>query len=117
MQSLRNPNTVAAIIDALRHVHRDSAARLMLIQGMTMADLIDSLLRSPIKNREAVRLVRHALGSDDFLIEPEIAGPSHIAYIYDPPGSLHVVDIAIDTPQGTLTSAEIRLRLRDPETV
>jgi hypothetical protein len=35
----------------------DSLAPLMLIQGMTVADLINSLLRSPIKNGEAIRLV------------------------------------------------------------
>ena len=89
----------------------------MLVQGVTLADLINSLLRSPIKNGEAVKLVTHALGSGDFLIEPEIAGPSHIAYVYDPPGSLHVIDIAIDTTKGKLASTGIRLRLRDPEAV
>ena len=115
MQSLRHPNVVAAMIDALSSVHGDSAAHLMLIHGTTLADLIGSLLRSPIKNPEAVKLITRALGSDAFLIEPDIAGASHIAYIYHPPGSLHVVDIAIDTTQGTLASADIRLRLRDVE--
>ncbi len=115
LQSLKDPNSVAAIMDALRRVHGDAGARLMLVGGMTLADLIGALLRSPIKNREAVKLVTHALGSGDFLIEPEIAGPSHLAYIYDPPWSLHVVDIAIDTTGGKLASAEIRLRLKDVE--
>ena len=115
MPSLKDPNSVASIIDALRRVHGDAAARLMLITGMTLADLIDALLRSPIKNHEAVKLATHALGSGDFLVEPEIAGPSHIAYVYDPPWSLHVIDLAIDTTQGTLTSAEIRLRLKNVE--
>jgi hypothetical protein len=117
LQSLKDPNTVVAIVDALRHVHGDPVARLMIIEGLTLADLIDSLLRSPIKNREAIKLATHAIGSSDFLVEPQIAGPSHIAYIYDPPGSLHVVDIAIDTTQGQLASMGIRLRLRDPETI
>ena len=45
MQSLKDPNTVAAIIDALRHEYTDSLARLILIEGMTLADLINSLLR------------------------------------------------------------------------
>ena len=112
MQSLRDPNTVAGIIDALRRVHGDALARLMLIEGVTLADLMGSLLRSPTKNREAVRLVTHALGSGDFIVEPEIAAVSHLTYIYDPPKSLHVVDVAIETPDGTITSAEIRLRLR-----
>lgn len=112
MQSLKDPNTVAAIINALRHEYGDGLARLMLIEGMTLADLTNSLLRSPIKNGEAVKLVTHALASGDFLVEPEIVGPSHIAYTYDPPGSLHVVDIAIDTTQGKLASADIHIRLR-----
>lgn len=115
MHSLRDPITVAAIIDALTHVHGHSIARLMLMQGVTLADLVDSLLHSPIKNREAVRLVTQALGSGDFAVDPEIVGPSHIAYVYDPPRSLHVVDIAIDTAQGRVASTDIRLRLRDPK--
>jgi len=117
LQSPKGPNPVAAICNALSHEYGDSLARLMLIQGMTLADLINSLLRSPIKNSEAIRLVTHALGSVDFLVEPQIVGPSHIAYIYDRPGSLHVVDIGIDTTQGQLASTGIRLCLRDRETI
>ena len=117
MQSFKDPNAVASIVDALRHAHGDAVARLMLIKGLTLADLIESLLRSPIKNREAIKLANHALGSGDFLAEPQIGGPSHISYIYDPPRSLHVVDIAIDTPHGTIPSIDIRLRLRDIDAV
>jgi hypothetical protein len=117
MRSLKDPETVAAIIDAVTRVDGESIARLMLVHGVTLAELIASLLRSPIKNREAIRLVTQALGSGDFIVEPEIAGPSHIAYIYDRPGSLHVVDIAIDSTQGRLASADIRLRLRDAKAV
>jgi len=117
LQSVRDPSLVAAIINALTHEYGDSLARLILIEGVTLADLVNSLLRSPIRNGEAIRLVTHALGSDDFLVEPEIVGPSHIAYIYDPPGSLYVVDIAIDTTHGQLASTGIRLRLRDPEAI
>ena len=113
MQSLREPNTVAAIIDALRRVHGDALARLMLIEGVTLADLIDSLLHSPIRNREAVKLVTDALGSGDFIVEPEIAAVSHLMYIYDRPKSLQVVDVAIETPNATIPSADIRLRLRN----
>jgi hypothetical protein len=115
LESAKQPDLVTAMLDALSSVLGDSAARLMLIQGTTLADLIGWMLRSPIKNAEAIKLVTQALGSNVFLIEPEIAGPSHIAYIYDPPGSLHVVDIAIDTTQGRVVSAAIRLRLRDVE--
>ena len=112
LQSFNDPNAVASIVGALRHAHGDAGARLMLIEGLTLADLIESLLRSPIKNREAIRLAIHALGSGDFLTEPQIGGPSHISYIYDPPRSLHVVDIAINTTGGTIPSANIRLQLR-----
>jgi len=117
LQSLRDPNLVAAIVNALSHEYGDSLARLMLIEGVTLADLINSLLRAPIRNGEAIRLVTHALGSEDFLVEPDIAGPSHIAYVYDRPGSLNVVDIAIDTTHGQVSSTGIRLRLRAPETI
>jgi glycosylphosphatidylinositol transamidase (GPIT) subunit GPI8 len=117
MRSIRDTKTVAAIIDALTHVDGDSIARVMLIQGVTLADLIDSLLSSPIKNGEAIKLITQALGSDDFLIEPEIVGLSHIAYIYDPPESLHVVDIVVETTQGKLASKDIRVRLQDPKVV
>ena len=78
LQSFNDPNAVASIVGALRHAHGDAGARLMLIEGLTLADLIESLLRSPIKNREAIRLAIRVLGSDDFLTEPQIAGPSHI---------------------------------------
>ena len=117
MQALKDPNTIAAIIDVLSHEYGHSVARLMLIQGTTLADLIGSLLRSPIKNGEAVKLVTNALASGDFLVEPEITGPSHIAYTYDPPGSLHGIDIAIDTTHGQLASADIRLRLREADAI
>jgi len=72
LQSFKDPNAVASIVDALRHAHGDAVARLMLIKGLTLADLIESLLRSPIKNREAIKLANHALGSGDFLAEPQI---------------------------------------------
>lgn len=38
LHSLRDPNTVAAIIDALRLVYVDAVASLMLTVGMTLAD-------------------------------------------------------------------------------
>ena len=43
MQSFKDPNAVASIVDVLRHAHGDAVARLMLIKGFTLADLIDSL--------------------------------------------------------------------------
>jgi hypothetical protein len=40
------------------------------------------------------------------------AEPSHVKYVYDPPGSLRVVDIVMLTEHRTYTSREIRLCLR-----
>jgi len=46
LQPLRNTNTVAPICNVLSYDYGDSVARLTVIQGMTLADLIGSLLRS-----------------------------------------------------------------------
>jgi hypothetical protein len=113
VQSLKDPNNVAAIVNALRHVHGDAFARYLLTEGMTLTVLIDTVLGSPLKNRDAIKLITRALQSGDFIITPEILSPSHLTYIYDPPNSLHVVDIAIETPDRTVASADIRLRLAD----
>lgn len=43
------------------------------IAGPVPATLLGSLLCSPIKIREAVRLATHALQACDFIVEPEIA--------------------------------------------
>lgn len=80
---------------------------------MTVAALIDTILLSPIRNRDAVKMITRALRSGDFVITPEIVAPSHLRYICDPPNSLHVVDIAIETLDHTVASADIRLRLAD----
>jgi hypothetical protein len=40
--------------------------------------------------------------------------PSHLKYICDRPKSMHVVDMAIVTLRGTITSTDIRLRLTMP---
>jgi len=108
---LKDPNTVAALIDLLRREHGDNTARYMLTEGMTLAALIDTALRAPMKNHEAVKLITRALRSGDFIITPEIVAPSHLTYIYDRPKSLHVVDIAIETMERTVASTDIRLRL------
>ena len=42
---------------------------------------------------------------------PDFGSPSHLRYFYDPPKSLHVVDIAVTTLNGTIASTDIRLRL------
>jgi hypothetical protein len=109
---MHDPRAVAAIIDALRRAHGDDAARLMLQDGMTLAVLIDALLRAPLSNRDAAKMMVAALSSGDFDILPDFAGPSHLKYVYDPPRSLQVVDIAMLTEHRTFASTEIWLRLR-----
>jgi hypothetical protein len=109
---MRDPNTVAAIVNALRQVHGDDLARALLNDGLSLAALIDALSRSPLKNRDAVKLVTRALGSGDFIVTPDFGTPSHLKYFYDPPKSLHVVDIAVTTlDHGTIASTDIHLRL------
>ena len=54
---MRDPNTVAAIVKVLGQVHGDDLARVMLNDGFSLAILIDALLLSPLKNRDAVKLI------------------------------------------------------------
>jgi hypothetical protein len=108
--SLKNPDAVAAIVSALRHVYGDEIARLMLVEGMSLADLIDAMFSAPLTHREAVRDITDAL--DDFVVSPDLGLMWHLKYIYaDEPGSLHVVDMEIATPNGTLASKDVWLRL------
>jgi|SRR6516164_3443263 hypothetical protein len=109
---MHDPHAVAAIVDALRRAHGDAAARLMLEDGMTLEALIDALLRAPLSNRDAARLMTAALQSGDFDITPDFTTrPSHLKYIYAP-RSFRVVDIVMLTEHRTFSSTEIRLRLR-----
>ncbi|MDA9436588.1 hypothetical protein [Bradyrhizobium sp. CCBAU 51627] len=108
--ALKNPEAVAAIVSALRHVHGDDIARLMLIEGMSLANLLDAMFSAPLTHREAVRAITDGL--DDFVITPDLGLMWHLKYIYgDEPGSLHVVDMEIATPDGTLASRDVWLRL------
>ncbi|MGR4930612.1 hypothetical protein ACIPUD_27970 [Bradyrhizobium sp. CAR08] len=109
---MRDPNTVAGIVNALRQVHGDGIARAMLNDGMSLAVLIDTLLRSSMVNREAIKLITRMLNSGDFIITPEFGAVWHLKFLYDRPKSLHVVDIAVETLEhGTVVSTGIRLRL------
>ena len=108
---MRDPDTVAAIVNVLRQFHGDDLARVMLNDGVSLAVLIDTLLRSPLKNPDAVKLISRALRSGDFMVTPDFGSPSHLKYFYDRPKSLHVVDIAVTTLSGTIPSTDIRLRL------
>jgi hypothetical protein len=110
---MRDPETVAGIVSALRQVHGDGVARLLLNDGLSLAALIDALLRAPLRNSDAVKLIKGALSSGDFTVTPDVSSsPSHLRYVYDPPKSLHVVDVNLITlDYGTLASTDIHLRL------
>ena len=110
---MRDPETVVAIVSALRQAHGDNLARILLNDGLSLASLIGALLRAPLKNPDAIKLITRALSSGDFIVTPDFVGsPSHLKYVYDPPKSLHVVDITVVTlDHGTLASTDIRLRL------
>jgi hypothetical protein len=113
---MRDPNTVAAIVNVLRQIHGNDLARVMLNDGLSLAVLIDALLCSPLNNRDAVKLITRALSSGDFIVTPDFGSPSHLKYFYDGPKSLHVVDIAVATlDHGTIASTDIRLRLMPSE--
>ena len=110
---MHDPRAVAAIIGALRQVHGDEAARVMLQDGMTLETLIDALLCAPLSNRDAVRLMNAALLSGDFDVAPDFTtGPSHVKYVYDAPGSLRVIDIVMLAEHRSFASSDIFLRLR-----
>ena len=75
---MRDPNTVSGIVSALRQVHGDDIARVMLNDGLSLATLIDAVLRSPLKNQDAVKLITRALGSGDFIVTPDFGSLSRI---------------------------------------
>ena len=110
---MRDPSTVAAVVSVLRQVYGDDLARMMLNDGLSLAVLIDALLRSSMKNRDAVRLITGALSSGDFIVTPDLGSIWHLKYFYDPPKSLRVLDVAVLTPdRGTIASPDIHLRLQ-----
>jgi hypothetical protein len=109
---MRDPNIVEAIVNVLRQAYGDKIARVLLNDGLSLAALIDAPLCSPLKNREAVKLITGALGSGDFIVTPDFGSVRHLKYFYDPPKSLHVVDIAVITlDHGIIASTDIQLRL------
>ena len=110
---MRDPNAVATIVDALRRVHGDDLARVMLQDGMTLAVLIDTLLDARLSNHDAKKLMNTALQSGDFDITPDFTSAmSHLKYVYDSRLSLQMVDIVMLTKNRSFASTEIRLRLR-----
>lgn len=83
---------------------------MMLIDGMSFATLIEAMFSAPLPHRQAVRAITDGL--DDFVVSPDLGLMWHLRYIYDDqPGSFHVVDMEIATPNGTLASKDIWLRL------
>jgi hypothetical protein len=70
---MRDPETVAGIVSALRQVHGDGVARLLLNDGLSLAALIDALLRAPLRNSDAVKLIKGALSSGDFIVTPDVS--------------------------------------------
>jgi hypothetical protein len=109
---MRDPSIVAAIVNVLRQTYGDNIARVLLNDGLSLAALIDALLCSPLKNREAVKLITRALGSGDFIVTPDFGSAWHVKYFYDPPKSLQVADIAVITlDHGIIASTDIHLRL------
>jgi len=74
---MRDPNTVAVIVNALRQVHGDDLARVMLNDGLSLDALIDALLCSPLKNCDAAKLITRALSFGDFIVTPDFGSPSH----------------------------------------
>jgi hypothetical protein len=109
---MRDPHTVAAIVGALRRLYGDDTARTMLTKGTTLAVVIDALLRSPITNRDAARLMIAVLRSSDFIVTPDFSGAWHVKYVYESPKSLDVVDLSVVTlDRGTFASTDIRLLL------
>ena len=62
----------------LRQVHGDDRARVMLNDGLSLATLIDALLRSPLKNRDAVKLITRALRPGDFIVAPDLGSVSRV---------------------------------------
>lgn len=110
---MRDPHTVAAVVEALRHLHGDDTARTMLTNGTTLAVVIDALLRSPITNRDAARLMIGVLRSRDFIVTPDFSGTWHVKYVYESRKSLNVVDLSVITlDRGTFASTDIRLSLQ-----
>jgi hypothetical protein len=74
---MHDSRAVVAIIGALRQVHGDDTARLMLQDGMTLEALIDALLCAPLSNRDSARLTRAALESGDFVTTPDFTIFAH----------------------------------------
>jgi hypothetical protein len=60
VQSPKDPSAVAAIVHALRRVRGDPIARYKVTKDMTSAALIDTLLRPPLNNGRAVKLITRA---------------------------------------------------------
>ena len=104
------PEHMTAIVNALRRVHGDDIARVILNDGFSLATLIDAVLRSPAtrSNGSRERL------APAISVAPSFGSPSPLKYFYDRPKWLHVVDIVVVTlHHAPLPSTDIGLRLID----
>lgn len=108
---LKDPQAVAAIVSTLRQVHGDNVARVLLADGVSLAALMDAAFSLPMSNKEAVRMVARAFESGDFVVTPDVGPLWHVKYVYDRPRSMTVTDMVVLTPDRTLRSTEITLRL------
>ena len=110
---MRDADTVARIVDALRAVHGDDIARVMLKDGLSLDVMIDALLLAPMKNHDAIKLITQVLTHGDFVVRPDFGPLWNLKYFYDRPKSLHVIDVCVVTrDHGAIASTDIHLRLR-----
>jgi hypothetical protein len=78
---LKNPDAVAAVVSALRHVHGDEAARIMLAEGVTLAKVLKAMFSAPIAHRDAVRFIADSF--EDFILSPDPGPLRHVKYVYE----------------------------------
>src|SRR5512140_181456 len=97
----KDSETVEAIVSALRHVHGEDIARLMLSNGVSMAVVIDAVLSRPIANHNSARIIAKAIEYGDFVLTPNLGPLWHMRYLYERPGSMTIVDMVILTPERT----------------
>ena len=81
---MKNPDAIAVIVSALRHAYGDDVARMMLVEGMSLANLIDAMFAAPLAHREAVRAMTEGL--DDFVITPDLGPMAPQIYLRRPAG-------------------------------
>lgn len=111
-QQISAPGLADSVFSSLSEVHGAETARVMLVNGLSLAVLFDALLRARPSNREAVRLATMVLLDEAFVVSPDLGPVWHIKYVYDDAFPLQVVDIAILTmDRGLISSTAVRVRM------